>query len=102
MSDSYGTPIGSHELTRSEGFDALSNLALDMRWSWNHEADEIWQQLDPVLWEQTHNPWVVLQTVSGDALKRQLSNPSFRERVDLLVHRKEAADKAVSDRKSVV
>ena len=23
------------------GFDALAELALDMRWSWNHAADEI-------------------------------------------------------------
>lgn len=96
MSNNYGMPICSHESTQSEGFDALSKLALDMRWSWNHEADEIWQQLDPVLWEQTHNPWIVLQTVSGEALKRQLSNPSFRAKVDSLLREKEAAEKAVS------
>jgi starch phosphorylase len=43
-----------------EGFDALSELALNIRWSWNHATDNVWQQLDPVLWELTHNPWVVL------------------------------------------
>ncbi len=39
-----------------EGFDSLAELALDLRWSWNHAADEVWQQLDPALWELTHNP----------------------------------------------
>ena len=29
------------------GYDTLLDLALDMRWSWNHEADDIWQELDP-------------------------------------------------------
>ena len=32
----------------------------------------LWQQLDPELWELTHNPWVVLQTVSRERLQRML------------------------------
>ena len=43
---------------------SLSDLALDLRWSWNHAADELWNQLDPELWSFTHNAWLVLQTVS--------------------------------------
>ena len=31
-----------------DGVDSLAELALDMRWSWNHEADEVWRQLDPL------------------------------------------------------
>lgn len=53
-----------------EGFDSLAELALDMRWSWNHAADELWRQLDPALWDLTHNPWVVLQTVSPNQLEK--------------------------------
>jgi starch phosphorylase len=45
-----------------EGVDSLAELALDMRWSWNHEADEIWRQLDPGLWDLTYNPWAVPET----------------------------------------
>ena len=71
--------------TEVEGFDALADLALDMRWSWNHCADEVWRQLDPALWELTHNPWVVLQTVSRDQLKKVLADPDFREKVKDLV-----------------
>jgi starch phosphorylase len=68
-----------------EGFDSLAELALDLRWSWNHAADEVWQQLDPALWELTHNPWVVLQTVSRDQIERVSADPIFRKRVDDLV-----------------
>jgi starch phosphorylase len=56
-----------------------------MRWSWNHATDEVWRQLDPGLWEITHNPWVVLQTASRDRIERVLGDPVFRKNVDGLV-----------------
>ena len=68
--------------TEIEGFDSLAELALDLRWSWNHATDEVWRQLDPALWDLTQNPWVVLQTVSKDKLKSALANPAFRKQVD--------------------
>ena len=77
-----GQPLGSAEV---EGFDSLSELALDMRSSWNHATDLVWRQLDPVLWDLTHNPWVILQTVSREKLQRVLAEPAFRKNVDDLV-----------------
>ena len=78
--------------TDVEGFDSLAELALDMRSSWNHATDQVWRQLDPVLWEVTHNPWVVLQTVSREKLQQVLADPAFRENVDDLVQvRRDAA-----------
>jgi len=68
-----------------EGFDTLSELALDMRSAWNHGADEIWRQLDTPLWELTRNPWVVLQTISREKLQRVLADPAFRKQIDDLV-----------------
>ncbi len=73
-----------------EGFDALSELALDIRSSWGHGADDIWRRLDDALWELTQNPWVVLQTVSKDKLVQALADPAFRKSVDdLLQERRE-------------
>ena len=77
-----------------KGFDALAELALDLRWSWNHAADDIWRQLDPALWELTHNPWVVLQTVSRDQIERASVDPIFRKRLDELVQSKRQATEA--------
>ena len=77
--------------TEIEGFDSLAELALDMRWSWNHATDEVWRQLDPELWEITHNPWVVLQTVSRDRIERVLADPVFRKNVDGLVQSQAAS-----------
>jgi starch phosphorylase len=76
------------ESRRFEGFDNLAKLALDLRWSWNHGADEVWRRLDPALWELTHNPWVVLQTVSRDQIQLAGADPAFRKRVDDLVQAK--------------
>ena len=56
--------------TDLEGFDSLAELALDMRWSWNHATDEVWRRLDLELWETTQNPWFVLQTVSREQIER--------------------------------
>ncbi len=86
-------PVYSLLPTEVEGFGSLAELALDMRWSWNHAADEVWRQLDPALWELTQNPWVVLQTVSRDQLRRVLAAPEFRAKVDALMQsRKRAAE----------
>jgi starch phosphorylase len=77
-----------------KGFDSLAELALDLRWSWNHTADDIWLQLDPALWELTHNPWLVLQTVSRDQIERVSADPIFCKRVDELVQGKRQAAEA--------
>ncbi|MDN5751907.1 MAG: alpha-glucan family phosphorylase, partial [Nitrosospira sp.] len=68
-----------------EGFDSLAELALDMRSSWWHDTDHIWRQLDAALWGLTHNPWVVLQTVSREKLEDVFADPTFRKSVDNLV-----------------
>jgi starch phosphorylase len=80
--------------TEIEGFDSMAELALDMRWSWNHATDEVWRQLDPELWAITHNPWVVLQTVSRDQIERVLDDPAFRKQVNELVEARRQEAKA--------
>jgi starch phosphorylase len=77
--------------TDVDGFESLSELALDMRWSWNHATDELWQQLDAELWELTHNPWAVLQTVSRSRLKRAAADPLFRDKIEQLVRARREA-----------
>jgi glycogen phosphorylase len=71
--------------TDIEGFESLAELALDLRWSWNHATDQVWRQLDSELWALTQNPWVVLQTVSQRQLQSMFANPVFRKRIETLV-----------------
>lgn len=81
---------------QSEHQDSLASLrqlALDLRWSWNHAADEAWNRLEPDLWSRTHNPWIVLQTVSRKRLSDLLTDTALRERIERLERtRREAAE----------
>lgn len=70
--------------------DALAQLAMDVRFSWQGAADTLWEQLNPELWEATHNPWVVLQTVSGARLAQITSDPAFKEKLDRLTQARRA------------
>ena len=92
-------PPQEHPLRRRgdiQGADLLEELALDLRWSWNHAADEIWERLDPGLWRLTHNPWLLLRTISRKQLRNALSDPALRKGLSQLVkaRRKEATSPA--------
>src|SRR5881628_3466339 len=69
------------------GTQALTELALDLRWSWNRSTDELWAQLDPELWALTHNPWAVLQTASPRRIQALLARRESRQRVEDLLDR---------------
>ena len=64
--------------------EALTRLALDLHWSWNHSADEVWKRLDPELWELTGNPWVILQTTSAKKLA-SIADSAFCARVEQIL-----------------
>jgi len=64
--------------------DALTQLALDLQWSWNHSADEVWKRLDPELWNLTGNPWLILQAVSQRKLD-EITDTAFRSRLEHLL-----------------
>jgi starch phosphorylase len=70
-----------------DGVDALVELALNLHWSWNHAADELWEALDKDLWATTQNPWVILRTVSREKIKAALAAPEFRQKLDSLLRR---------------
>lgn len=82
------SPIYSFLPTEVEGFGLLAELALAMRWSRNHGADEVWDKLYPELWDLIHNPWVVLQSVSRDRMEGVLADVEFRKKLDELVEAK--------------
>ena len=77
-----------------DGFDSLVELALDMRWTWNHATDEVWRRLDPALWDQTHHPCDVLQTVSREKIRRALADQAFRKKIEDLARSKKQAEEA--------
>jgi starch phosphorylase len=65
-----------------EGLDGLAEVGLDLRWSWSHATDPLWERIDPELWNLTRNPWLILQTVSASRLEALAQDPAFRNQVD--------------------
>jgi starch phosphorylase len=63
------------------GTDPLADLAFDLRSTWNHEADRVWELIAPELWNETGNPWVVYQSAPRDRLHDLWQAPSFRDLV---------------------
>jgi glycogen phosphorylase len=74
-----------------DSMSALTELALDLRTAWDHGAANLWRHLDADLWEFTHNPWTVLQTVSAQTINKALEDQAFRLEVDKVLRRRRAA-----------
>jgi starch phosphorylase len=78
-------PKAPSDWLKVDGIDALVELALNLHWSWNHAADDLWEGLDKDLWGATQNPWVILRTVSHEKIKAALGAVDFRHRLDTLL-----------------
>src|SRR5437868_11034504 len=60
-----------------EKLSALRTIALDLRWTWSHEADALWEYVDEKLWRVTRNPWSVLQNATEDRLRKLAGDSGF-------------------------
>lgn len=68
-----------------ESISALRDLALDLRWTWSHEHDALWERVDESLWRRSQNPWSMLQNASAEVLQRLADDSEFRRRLSRLV-----------------
>jgi len=86
MSNPISSPVPPEALPK--GIEALTELAMDLRWSWCHFSDELWKQLDPAHWARTPHPSSVLQSVSRERLAAALADPAFCALLDRLILQK--------------
>ncbi len=63
----------------------LAELALDVRWNWNHAADRLWESIDPELWNATGNAWLILESVSHRRLENLATNKAFVAELERLL-----------------
>jgi len=75
-------PFLCHPVPR--GLEPLVELALDLRWTWNHASDELWRLVDPRAWELTGNPWWILQSVSQKRLQELAADQQFLKHLHAL------------------
>jgi glycogen phosphorylase len=84
-----------HEALRPEEIsrlvDGLNRVARNLWWTWNQEAQEIFQELSPRGWQNLyHNAVAVLHEVSEYELRCRLQEPEFSTRVADVIARFEA------------
>jgi glycogen phosphorylase len=72
------------------GLAALHDLALDLRWTWSHEADHLWARIDPDVWTRTRNPWFLLQEVAADRLNTLATDQAFIAELQRLIETRQA------------
>src|SRR5690606_6915064 len=70
--------------TDLDGLDILINVAIDLSFTGDHQAEKVWTKLHPQLWEHTQNPWVILKTVPLERLKQFLADPVVQDELKLL------------------
>src|SRR3954468_5732725 len=60
----------------------LNKLAHNLWWTWDQEAQEVFQELSPRGWQNLyHNAVAILHEVSEAELRARLQDPDFAERV---------------------
>ena len=83
------TPLSSSKLT--ELIHGLNRLAHNLWWTWNQEAQEIFQKLSPRAWQNLyHNAVAVLHEVSDMELRTRLQDPGFAQEVRSVLDQFEA------------
>ncbi len=61
-----------------ENLEPLREIAYNLHWSWNQDAQELFRRLDRDLWENTHhNPVLMLGKISQDRLREASEDDGF-------------------------
>src|SRR3954468_5740585 len=72
--------LSGKELTELSA--GLHRLARNLWWTWNQEAQEVFQELSPRCWQNLyHNAVAVLREVSEEELRVRLQDANFAGRV---------------------
>ncbi|MBI1842035.1 MAG: DUF3417 domain-containing protein, partial [Verrucomicrobia bacterium] len=73
-------PLSKPEITELIG--GLNNLARNLWWTWNQEAQELFQELSPRGWQNLYLTAVaILHEVAEYELSVRLQEPAFVDRV---------------------
>lgn len=62
--------------------EKIADLAIDLRWTWSHAGDAVWKAMDLQLWEQSENPFVVIQNLTRERLEELNQDTQFKQRLE--------------------
>lgn len=65
-----------------EAIRPLKDLAYNFRWTWHHETQRLFREVDDVLWEQVgHNPVELINRLNPERMERLRKDQSFLTRL---------------------
>jgi hypothetical protein len=87
LNSSALTPMSEERFSKAaplpDRIHRLQELALDLWWSWDDRARQIFRQLDYTMWRSTaHNPVQMLQRITPERLKAAAADPDFLRAYD--------------------
>ena len=59
----------------------LQELAMNLWWSWNYEAIELFEMIDKDIWNDLNNPYAMLQYLTLEQLRELESNQDFLKKL---------------------
>ncbi len=62
--------------------EILAEFALDLRWTWSHAGDALWEFIDTKIWTKTKNPWMLLQNVNSERLEALVKDQMFLAKLE--------------------
>lgn len=66
----------------------LQIIAKNIWWSWNYDAQELFEQIDPVLWAEVgRNPILMIESLTASKFSELEKNSSFLEHLDRVYDR---------------
>ncbi len=86
MTTTSSNPIWKRLLVQSKipaGLEALDELAHNLWWSWNHDAMQLFADINPEEWDTSgHNPIALLDRIGYERYQELLADQAFRKRLD--------------------
>src|SRR5512144_2139001 len=76
--------------TLPRALEPLTDLALDLRWTWSHGADALWRAVQAEAWYAVGNPWLILQDVPAERLEALAADRAFVAEVNRLAAERRA------------
>ncbi len=66
--------------TLPDALSGLTRIAMNLAWSWNRDAAELFERIDPMLWTQVrHDPVALLMRIDEATLRRCADDEEFVE-----------------------
>jgi starch phosphorylase len=81
------------------GLGPLTELALDLRWTWSRSSNRLWRTINPETWEATRNPWIILQNTPGPRFRDLARDAEFRRELEAILEERRSYGREVSSPK---